>query len=204
MKQYNREQEEIAHMKEYIARFGHGSAKLARQAQSKEKTVCLSCCALIQQGPRSSRRWSARVSLRRSRLTLPSVSNSSTAENCRPRCCNSPMWISATPQRNSSSGTSTLVHPAPLRVQTLKVDPGVDLDSRIALVGPNGKETVFVELWLWGLKSMGRCGEKHPLEADGRRTRSHKRCCQASLTSEDREVLLQQALFNCHHSPPHP
>ncbi len=26
-------------MKEYIARFGHGSAKLARQAQSKEKTL---------------------------------------------------------------------------------------------------------------------------------------------------------------------
>lgn len=26
-------------MQEYIARFGHGSAKLARQAQSKEKTM---------------------------------------------------------------------------------------------------------------------------------------------------------------------
>merc|ERR1712051_454646 len=39
MKQYNWEQEQIAHMKEYIARFGHGSAKLARQAQSKEKTL---------------------------------------------------------------------------------------------------------------------------------------------------------------------
>merc|ERR1712001_694558 len=39
MKQYNWEQEHIAHMKEYIARFGHGSAKLARQAQSKEKTL---------------------------------------------------------------------------------------------------------------------------------------------------------------------
>merc|ERR1740129_2329340 len=39
MKQYNWEQEQIAHMKNYIARFGHGSAKLARQAQSKEKTL---------------------------------------------------------------------------------------------------------------------------------------------------------------------
>jgi len=39
MKQYAREQDEIKHMKEYIARFGHGSAKLARQAQSKEKTL---------------------------------------------------------------------------------------------------------------------------------------------------------------------
>jgi len=39
MKQFTREQEEIRHMKDYIARFGHGSAKLARQAQSKEKTL---------------------------------------------------------------------------------------------------------------------------------------------------------------------
>ncbi|KVI00755.1 AAA+ ATPase domain-containing protein [Cynara cardunculus var. scolymus] len=39
MKQYKWEQDQIASMKEYIARFGHGSAKLARQAQSKEKTL---------------------------------------------------------------------------------------------------------------------------------------------------------------------
>lgn len=39
MKQYNWEQDQISHMKNYIARFGHGSAKLARQAQSKEKTL---------------------------------------------------------------------------------------------------------------------------------------------------------------------
>ncbi|EDV26236.1 ATP-binding cassette sub-family F member 2 [Trichoplax sp. H2] len=39
MKRYNWEQDQIAHMKDYIARFGHGSAKLARQAQSKEKVL---------------------------------------------------------------------------------------------------------------------------------------------------------------------
>ena len=39
MKRYNWEQDQIKHMKEYIARFGHGSAKLAKQAQSKEKTL---------------------------------------------------------------------------------------------------------------------------------------------------------------------
>ncbi|KAG0490068.1 hypothetical protein HPP92_006931 [Vanilla planifolia] len=39
MKQYRWEQDQISAMKEYIARFGHGSAKLARQAQSKEKTL---------------------------------------------------------------------------------------------------------------------------------------------------------------------
>lgn len=39
MKKYAWEQNQIKSMKEYIARFGHGSAKLARQAQSKEKTL---------------------------------------------------------------------------------------------------------------------------------------------------------------------
>lgn len=39
MKKFAWEQTQIAHMKNYIARFGHGSAKLARQAQSKEKTL---------------------------------------------------------------------------------------------------------------------------------------------------------------------
>lgn len=39
MKRYNWEQAQLQHMKDYVARFGHGSKKLARQAQSKEKTM---------------------------------------------------------------------------------------------------------------------------------------------------------------------
>ncbi|XP_063717226.1 ATP-binding cassette sub-family F member 2-like [Symsagittifera roscoffensis] len=39
MKRYKKEQDQISHMKNYVARFGHGSAKLARQAQSKEKVL---------------------------------------------------------------------------------------------------------------------------------------------------------------------
>ena len=39
MKQYQWEQDQISHMKNYIVRFGHGSAKLARQSQSKQKTL---------------------------------------------------------------------------------------------------------------------------------------------------------------------
>lgn len=39
MRRFQWEQNQIKSMKEYIARFGHGSAKLARQAQSKEKTL---------------------------------------------------------------------------------------------------------------------------------------------------------------------
>ena len=40
-KQYKWEQEQIKSMKEYIARFGHGTAKNAKQAQSKEKVSCM-------------------------------------------------------------------------------------------------------------------------------------------------------------------
>uniref|UniRef100_A0A0N5AVH2 ATP-binding cassette sub-family F member 2 n=1 Tax=Syphacia muris TaxID=451379 RepID=A0A0N5AVH2_9BILA len=39
IKRYKWEQDQLQHMKDYVARFGHGSAKLARQAQSKEKTM---------------------------------------------------------------------------------------------------------------------------------------------------------------------
>jgi len=38
-KRYEWEQAQLQHMKDYVARFGHGSAKLARQAQSKEKVM---------------------------------------------------------------------------------------------------------------------------------------------------------------------
>lgn len=40
MKKYKWEQEQIKDMKEYIARFGHGSAKLARQAQVRRGRRC--------------------------------------------------------------------------------------------------------------------------------------------------------------------
>ena len=43
MKKYNWEQEQIAGMKEYIARFGHGSAKLARHAQVRGCGVLQAC-----------------------------------------------------------------------------------------------------------------------------------------------------------------
>jgi len=39
MKKYYKEQNDIEHMKNYIARFGHGNKKMARQAKSKEKVL---------------------------------------------------------------------------------------------------------------------------------------------------------------------
>ena len=50
-KRYKAEQDQIKHMKDYVAKFGQGNAKMARQAQSKEKTLekmlRVTICALI-------------------------------------------------------------------------------------------------------------------------------------------------------------
>jgi ATP-binding cassette, subfamily F, member 2 len=39
LQRYKWEQDEIKKMKDYVAKFGHGTAKNAKQAQSKEKTL---------------------------------------------------------------------------------------------------------------------------------------------------------------------
>ncbi|XP_042475285.1 ABC transporter F family member 1-like [Macadamia integrifolia] len=108
MKQYKWEQEQIASMKEYIARFGHGSAKLARQAQSKEKTL-----AKMERGGLTEKVARDKVLIFRftdvGKLPPPvlqfvEVSFGYTPDN--------------------------LIYK--------NIDFGVDLDSRVALVGPNG------------------------------------------------------------------
>nr|XP_027085319.1 ABC transporter F family member 1-like [Coffea arabica] len=108
MKQYKWEQEQIASMKEYIARFGHGSAKLARQAQSKEKTL-----AKMERGGLTEKVARDKVLVFRftdvGKLPPPvlqfvEVSFGYTPDN--------------------------LIYK--------NLDFGVDLDSRVALVGPNG------------------------------------------------------------------
>ncbi|PKU74157.1 ABC transporter F family member 1 [Dendrobium catenatum] len=108
MKQYRWEQDQISAMKEYIARFGHGSAKLARQAQSKEKTL-----AKMERGGLTERVVKDRVlvfnftdvgKLPPPVLQFVEVSFGYTPDN--------------------------LIYK--------NLDFGVDLDSRIALVGPNG------------------------------------------------------------------
>ncbi|KAK7404779.1 hypothetical protein VNO78_05737 [Psophocarpus tetragonolobus] len=108
MKQYKWEQEQISSMKEYIARFGHGSAKLARQAQSKEKTL-----AKMERGGLAEKVVRDKVLVFRftdvGKLPPPvlqfvEVSFGYTPDN--------------------------LIYK--------NIDFGVDLDSRVALVGPNG------------------------------------------------------------------
>ncbi|OAY75819.1 ABC transporter F family member 1 [Ananas comosus] len=108
MKQYKWEQEQIASMKGYIARFGHGSAKLARQAQSKEKTL-----AKMERGGLTEKVVKDRVLVFRftdvGKLPPPVL---------------------------QFAGVTFGYTPDNLIYKDL--DFGVDLDSRIALVGPNG------------------------------------------------------------------
>ncbi|KAI4340422.1 hypothetical protein MLD38_025259 [Melastoma candidum] len=108
MKQYKWEQEQIASMKEYIARFGHGSAKLARQAQSKEKTL-----AKMERGGLTEKVVKDKVLVFRfydvGKLPPPVL-----------------QFVEVT------------FGYTPENLIYKNIDFGVDLDSRIALVGPNG------------------------------------------------------------------
>jgi len=108
MKQYYREQDEIAHMKDYIARFGHGSAKLARQAKSKEKVLS----KMVEKGLTE-------------KVTIDKVYKLQ-FENC---------GFLAPPIMSFNDvsfgyNTGQIIYS--------KITISVDLDSRVALVGPNG------------------------------------------------------------------
>jgi len=109
MKQYNWEQEQIAHMKEYIARFGHGSAKLARQAQSKEKTLA----KMVADG-----------------LTQKVCSDRSVSF-CFYDCGKIPPPVIMVQNVSFRYSEDT-----PFIYKNLEF--GMDLDTRLALVGPNG------------------------------------------------------------------
>ncbi|CAH2041698.1 unnamed protein product [Thlaspi arvense] len=108
MKQYKWEQEQIASMKEYIARFGHGSAKLARQAQSKEKTL-----AKMERGGLTEKVVRDKVLVFR----FPDVGKL-------------PPPVLQFVEVTFGYTPENLIYK--------NLDFGVDLDSRIALVGPNG------------------------------------------------------------------
>merc|ERR1719310_736922 len=109
MKQYNWEQDQIAHMKNYIARFGHGSAKLARQAQSKEKTLA----KMVANG-----------------LTEKTLADRSVSF-CFYDCGKIPPPVIMVQNVSFRYNEET-----PWIYKNLEF--GVDLDTRLALVGPNG------------------------------------------------------------------
>ncbi|XP_052246443.1 ATP-binding cassette sub-family F member 2-like [Dreissena polymorpha] len=109
MKKYRWEQDQIAHMKNYIARFGHGSAKLARQAQSKEKTLK----KMVDGG------------------LAEKVTADKTLSFYFPSCGTLPPPVIMVQHVSFRyNDQSAYIYK--------DLDFGVDLDTRVALVGPNG------------------------------------------------------------------
>ncbi|XP_045470052.1 ATP-binding cassette sub-family F member 2 [Harmonia axyridis] len=109
MKQYNWEQDQINHMKNYIARFGHGSAKLARQAQSKEKTLAKMVAGGLTE----------------------KVTDEKTVTFYFPSCGTIPPPVIMVQNVSFRYNEQT-----PWIYKNLEF--GIDLDTRLALVGPNG------------------------------------------------------------------
>merc|ERR1712013_710735 len=100
---------EERHMKNYIARFGHGSAKLARQAQSKEKTLA----KMVAEG-----------------LT-EKVTTDRSVSFCFYSCGKIPPPVIMVQNVSFRYNDET-----PYIYKNLEF--GMDLDTRLALVGPNG------------------------------------------------------------------
>jgi ATP-binding cassette subfamily F protein 2 len=110
MKQFNWEQDQISHMKNYIARFGHGSAKLARQAQSKEKVLA--------------------------KMEAKGLTEKVTHDKVLVMQFYDPG--SLPPPVVQFNHVHFGYTPEPKAELYSDLDFGIDLDSRVALVGPNG------------------------------------------------------------------
>ena len=132
MKKYKWEQDQIADMKEYIARFGHGSAKLARQAQSKEKTLE----KMVRSGLTEKVEREAVV-----RLSFTNVGK-----------LPPPVLQFSDVTFGYSKDKVLYSH----------VDLGVDLDSRVAVVGPNGAgKSTLLKLMTGGLEPLDGMVKRH-------------------------------------------
>jgi len=107
-KRFKQEQDQIQHMKDYVAKFGQGNAKMARQAQSKEKTLK----KMVDGG-----------------LTDKVVKERPMDFKFQDCGTLSPPVLQCTDIAFGYPGHEILYS---------GVDFGLDLDSRVALVGPNG------------------------------------------------------------------
>jgi ATP-binding cassette subfamily F protein 2 len=114
MKKYEWEQAQVAHIKDYIARFGHGSAKLASQAKSRQKVL-----DKMQDAGLTERVTSDKLL----RLEFTDVGT------LPPPVL---QFIEVSFGYNLPAGAKKG------NFLYRKLDFGVDLDSRVALVGPNG------------------------------------------------------------------
>mmetsp|Transcript_15725 Transcript_15725/g.29664 ORF Transcript_15725/g.29664 Transcript_15725/m.29664 type:complete len:775 (-) Transcript_15725:4635-6959(-) len=117
MKRYEWEQDQIKSMKEYIARFGHGTSKNAKQAQSKEKVLQKMIRAGLTEKPEQEKPLNFKFP-NPGHLPPPVLAFHDVSFGY-PGC--EPLYDN--------------------------VNFGVDLDSRVALVGPNGAgKTTLIKL----------------------------------------------------------
>ncbi|KAL3811215.1 hypothetical protein ACHAXA_004517 [Cyclostephanos tholiformis] len=117
MRQYEAEQRDIAEIKDFIARFGHGTKKLVLQAQSREKLLQKKLEAGLTQMPEVDPQWD---------WTFPDAGQ---------------LAVPVLSIENVS-----FAYPGGNELYS-KVDFGVDLQTRVALVGPNGAgKTTLIKL----------------------------------------------------------
>jgi len=114
-RQYEAEQRDIAEIKDFIARFGHGTVKMVRQAQAREKLLQKKLEAGLTEKPEQDPEWD---------WSFPDAGD--------------------LPVPVLSIEYVSFAYPGGQELYS-NVDFGVDLQTRVALVGPNGagKTTMF-------------------------------------------------------------
>jgi len=115
MRAYEAEQRDISEIKDFISRFGHGTVKMVRQAQAREKLLQKKLEAGLAEMPEEIKRWDWNF----------------------PDAGNLPMPVLAIENVSFAYPNSEQLY--------TNVDFGVDLQTRVCLVGPNGagKTTLF-------------------------------------------------------------
>ncbi|KAK1745121.1 ABC transporter [Skeletonema marinoi] len=117
MRQYEAEQRDIAEIKDFIARFGHGTVKMVRQAQAREKLLAKKLEEGLTSQPEVDPDWD---------WSFPDAGH---------------LPVPVLAIENVSFN-----YPGGKELYS-KVDFGVDLQTRVALVGPNGAgKTTLVKL----------------------------------------------------------
>lgn len=116
-RQYDAEQRDIAAIKDFIARFGHGTVKMVRQAQAREKLLAKKLEAGLTSLPEKDPEWD---------WSFPDPGQL-------------PVPVLSIERVSFAYPNSTALYD--------NVDFGVDLDTRVALVGPNGAgKTTLIKL----------------------------------------------------------
>jgi len=117
MRQYEAEQRDISEIKDFIARFGHGTVKMVRQAQAREKLLEKKLEAGLTPLPEQDPDWD---------WSFPDAGQ--------------------LPVPVLSVERLSFAYPGGVELYS-NVDFGVDLETRVALVGPNGAgKTTLIKL----------------------------------------------------------